>query len=410
MKFINKDFCRKIIRWAVIFVMIIVLGGFAGILAERFVIPWLSSQKSLKGVAFLQKANEKVTVINKTEQITVKENFSVVNTAQPVLPAVVSIIVYDGNDQLQSSAPAVQTGQQINIRSSRDIREMIKTGLILTSDGLIASMVTDAEKDLWTKKGSKYKVLLADGRELDAELKALDVYSNVVFLQVPASNLTSPKLGDSEKLLNGDKIILLGNAGGEYQTGFETGIIKEKDKTFTLLNSELSSSEKMEGAILTDALIDSKFLGGPVLDYEGTVVGLASNVEKDGTTSGFILPINVVKAAMERYIKNGKIERPVLGIYYLSINREIALLNRLEINQGALVYSFTGQPGLAVMKGSAADAAGLRLGDIVTEIQGEKVSLDKPLSSLIANFDKGAKVEIKVIRQGKELTVSALLQ
>lgn len=375
-------------------VVLFVVSGLSAVIFDRSIMPYLMSKGSLSRFKAFQKMNERVTVINKTEQVTVKEDFSVTKTAQNILPSIVSIVTYEDVNS--------QEGAQLTIKSSQDIQKYVKTGLVITSDGLIMSVMDEGSEKTQPVQGKKYKILAADGREFDATLVAVDPYSNLVFYKAQASNLTAPMFSNSDELESGEKIVIAGNASGEYQNTFSMGIIKAKDKTFSMLNSELSSSEKREGAIITDAQIDSNNIGGPVIDFNGTVVGLANQVEKDGKKLGFIMPINSLKDSIDRVIRSGQVDRPQLGIYYLSINREISLLNNLPVSQGALVYSFIGQQGLAVIKNSSADLAGIKIGDIITEVQGEKITLDQPLSALIAKQNKSQEVKIKLLRNKEE--------
>lgn len=391
--------CAKVIAGILIFGM---LAGFFGVVAERFVMPWLSTKDSLQKFKFFQKANEKVTVINKTEQITVKEDFSVSKAAQNILPAVVSIIDNGGSGQANESILAIKT--------SLDLSEKIRTGLIITSDGLIVSTAKENEINNKTLVvGQKVKILASDGREFDALVKTIDPFSNLVFYKAEASNLPSPSFGDSGQLENGEKIIIIGNAGGQYQNAFSLGIVKEKDKTFTLLNSELSSSEKMEGAILTDAEINNQNIGGPVVDFNGQIVGLAGQIEKDGKKVGYVVSMDNIRPVVDRVIRGEKINRPYFGAYYLSINKEIALLNNLPVAQGALVYSFSSQQGLAIIKNSPADKAGVLIGDIITEVNGQQVTLDNPLSNLLMKYNSGEEVNLKLLRNGREMQVKVRL-
>jgi serine protease Do len=403
---LKMNLFKKITKTILVLVVLIFLIGFVSVFTMRFVMPWLSSKENLQRFKFFQKANEEVTIINKTEQITVKENYNVSATAENILPSVVSIITF--NNQINNSDSIAKT-----IKSSEDIKQNIKTGIIITSDGLIVSVMDEVlQGNLYENNiaDNKFKILMDSGREFDAQLKAIDPYSNLVFYKIDATNLHVPPFGNSDELAAGEKIVICGNATGEYQNTFSLGVIEKKDRSFTLLNSELSSSEKMEGAIITDAVIGYSNRGGAVVDYNGTLVGIANQAEKDGLQSGFVMPINKIKKIVDLVMEKGEIKRPALGVYYLSIDREIALLNNLPVNQGALIYSFTGQQGLAVIKGSAAEKAGLKLGDIITEVSGIKVDLDNPLSSLIAQHDIGDKIDLKIIRADKEQRLEIVLQ
>ena len=401
---------KKSFKLLFVLIAFFVIGGFAGVLSERFLMPWLSSKSFFSKYKFFQKANENVTVINKTEQITVKEDYSVVNTSKNILPSVVSIITYGIGSKVDGVA-ASSNQDFTKITSSQDIQKYIKTGLILTNDGVIISVRKEGEPYLdAADSGVKFRVLMADGRAFDAKVLSTDPFTNVVLYKVDATNLPVPAFGNSDELEIGEKIVICGNAGGDYQNAYSMGIVREKDKTFTPLNSELSSSEKFEGAVLTDSVIDWRNIGGPVIDFSGNVAGIANQVEKDGKQVGYIIPINTLKNSLDMYIKNSSIKRPVFGVYYLSINKEVALLNSLPVERGALVYSFLGQQGLAVLKNSPADKSGIKLGDIILKVNNDDVTLDNPLSSLIASKNIGEELTLKVLREGKEVEIKVKLE
>jgi len=404
---------KKICKLFFLIILIFFIGGIAGVVGERFFMPWLSSFPSLEKYDFIQRANDKVTVIERTKEINVKEDFSVANIAEKVSPSVVSIISFQEKKEVNNPL----LGQ---IKSSNDIQRNIKTGLILTNDGLLVSVLDEVVREIIDSKEEregqkkeddwKFKVLIGDNREIDAEIFAVDRFSNLVFYKVDKNDLPVPSLGDSSNIEIGEKVVVCGNAGGEYQNTFSSGLIKEEDHTFTLLNSELSSSEKLEGALLLDAIIEKRNIGGPVLDYSGNVIGIANQIEKDGDKIGFVVPINNLKPTINKVIKKEEINNPYLGVYYLSINREISLLNSLSVNRGALVYSFSGQQGLAVIKNSPADKAGIKIGDIITHVNGKSVDLDNPLSSLIADNKPGEEIDIRLIRGADKINIKVTLK
>lgn len=402
---------NKLYKLVFLIFLILIVGGVAGVVGERFVMPWLSTFPALENCSLVKKANERVTVINQTKEITVKEDYSVANIAEKVSPAVVSIVSFYEDDK------KIETISKI--KSSQDIQKNIKTGLILTNDGLIVSILDDvarkimkADEELVKDEASnwKFKVLAGNNKEFEAKILAVDEFRNLIFYKVDRGDLPVPSLGDSASIEIGEKVVICGNAGGEYQNSFSSGLIKEKDYTFTLLNSELSSSEKLEGAILLDAKIEDRNVGGPVLDYNGDVIGIVNQVEKDGQKIGFIIPINDLKPTINKVLEEKEIQNPSLGVYYLSINREIALLNNLKVDRGALIYSFSGQQGLAVIQGSAADEAGIKFGDIIIGIGGKIIDLQNPLSKLISEYQPGDEIDIKLIRGEEELVLKAILK
>lgn len=354
---------------------------------------------------FFQKANQEVTVINKTEQVIVKENLSLSNTTEKVSSSVVSIITMP-----KESSNSVDS---YIIKSSKDIKRSIKTGLVITSDGLIISVwdeniTENDEKKL--KTDFQYKVLLSDGKEYNAQLQAVDNYLNVVYYKIDVENLSVPPLGQSQEVEIGEKAIICGNASGNYKNTFSYGIFHEYDQTFSLLNSELSFSDKMEGAFVTSAQINHSNRGGPVINYSGEVIGIANQIVKDGELVSFVLPMDKVKKSIDQLIETNQIQYVTFGAYYLSINKEIALLNNLPFDHGALVYSFSGQQGLAVIKNSSADLAGIRIGDIILKIDEQEITLENSLSKIISTKKPGDEIELAVYRDGEEIKIKIKLK
>lgn len=392
---------KRTVKIFSIVLLAVLIGGVSGVLANRIVFPWLSSKECFSKLAFFEKANENVTVINKTEQVIVKEDFSVAKTAQNVIPSVVKIVSYEEND----SQKTLYQG----IKSSKEIEDSVKTGLIITNDGVIVSVKRERENVKEAVK-LKHKILMSDDRTFDAELFFVDEYSELEFYKTKEENLPTPTFGSSRELESGEKVIVIGNTGGEYQNSFSLGVINEIDGTYTLLNSQLSSSEKIEGAILSDANINNKNIGGPVLDFNGTVIGLANINFKDGESEGFILPIDKIKDTIDDVVRGKEIQRGKLGVYYLSIDKEIALLSNLPVSNGSLVYSFSGQQGLAVKRGSAADLAGIRIGDVILSVNDSDITLERPLANLLSSFKAGDTVTLGVLRGNEKIKKEVVLQ
>jgi serine protease Do len=161
---------------------------------------------------------------------------------------------------------------------------------------------------------------------------------------------------------------------------------------------------------MLNAKINTKNIGGPVVDFNGDVVGIANEVEKDGEKVGFVVPVDQIKPIMDEVIQKGSIERPFLGAYYLSINREIALLNNLPVNKGALVYSFSGQQGLAVIKNSPADKAGVKIGDIITKVEDTEVNLENSLAEIISSYNPGEEINLEILRGGETKNLKVVLE
>jgi S1-C subfamily serine protease len=132
-------------------------------------------------------------------------------------------------------------------------------------------------------------------------------------------------------------------------------------------------------------------------------------VDKSGEGIGFAIPINDLRPAIESVISQGKIVRPMLGVRYVNITPEIAALNKLSVNKGALLDG--GQGGATgVISGGPAEKAGLKTGDIIESVNGQEVNEQNSLTRILQKFKPGDQVEVKYLRDGKEATVKATLK
>jgi serine protease Do len=151
--------------------------------------------------------------------------------------------------------------------------------------------------------------------------------------------------------------------------------------------------------IQTDAAINPGKSGGPLLNSSGQVVGVNTAVASDAQSIGFAIPINVVKDALKNFNSTGQFNRPFLGVEYRMITRQLAVLN--EIPEGAYV--------MTVVDGSPAAKAGVEADDIITKINGDKVSESNDLSHHISGKKVGEQVTLTIWRDGKESVVTATL-
>jgi len=166
--------------------------------------------------------------------------------------------------------------------------------------------------------------------------------------------------------------------------------------------SPFEGSEKLDNVIQTDAAINPGNSGGPLFDTSGKVIGVNVAVSQQGQNIGFALPINIVKDSINNFKTTGEFDRPYIGVAYKQITKQSALLN--EVPQGAYVSE--------VISGSPAEKSGIKIGDIITEIGGNKLtdSSDTSLIELINKRKIGDKVEIKLWRDGKEQSVTVTLE
>ena len=276
------------------------------------------------------------------------------------------------------------------------IEQDIGTGFIISSDGLIVTnkhVVSDTE--------AKYKAVI--GKDEIAEVKNIyrDPVTDLAILKVDKIGLKLIKLGDSDKVKVGQTVIAIGTALGEFRSTVTTGVISGLGRGITA-GSPFEGSEKLENVIQTDAAINPGNSGGPLLNSSGEVIGVSVAVSQNGQNIGFALPINLVKESIDNFKTTGEFERPYLGVSYRMIPKQTALLN--DVPAGAYVQE--------VIADGPSDKAGVKVGDIITEIDGKKLADEKntSLATLINKKKIGDSVKLKIWRDGKEMEMNVKLE
>lgn len=378
---------RKAIFFLLIGAVIFVLGGFGGVFFDRYALSRLASLPVLENFSIFKKLTERVTIINKTEQVVIREDDSVEKIVSQPATAVVSIVA------LGDGSPSAK-------------KEATMTGVLLTNDGLIA---TYSEKPL-SGGDIRYSTLLFDGTSHATEFIGHDSLTNLSFFRLSGTvNTPAIALANSDDARAGKKLIAIGNASAAYQNRLAVGILGNNDHTFNLSGKTVSSSEKWEGVFEMDMESMENFIGGPVVGFNGEMVGLVGTLSIDNVTRAFLIPSNVVRESLARAIKGMQAPRPVLGVYYLSITRTLSLERGLARDRGALIYSPSGKTGLALIADSPAMKAGLQFGDIIAAVNGEEIDLDTPLPEVLARSNAGDTIELLIIRNGEERTVTVVL-
>lgn len=374
---------------------IFILGGIGGVFFDQSILPMIRTSRYLSKIDFLQKTAENVTVINKTEQITIKENDSINELAARPGTAVVNIV----------SLPVVENAavQKINDRNPL-LKEISGTGIVVTSDGVIVTY-----RSAIIEKNAKYTVFLYDGNKFEASLMGIDEFTNLAYLKIDASNLPVMGFADSNEYKPGKKLIAIGNSYGEYQNRFSSGLLSNVNRAFNLSGKSVSSTDKAEGVIETDFDGKKEYLGGPVIGYTGELVGIIGVVTIDNENHYFEIPSNMVKQSLDLALRNELQTRPMFGAYYISLTKEKATILNIAQEKGALIYAPSGKQGLALLAGSIAEKSGIRIGDIVTAVNGQEITLDNPFSNALSRYKKGDTIELTILRDQKEEKISIAL-
>ncbi|MBI2448112.1 trypsin-like peptidase domain-containing protein [Candidatus Microgenomates bacterium] len=324
-------------------------------------------------------------VQNVTEKVTVEEGSGVVDAVKKVSPSVVSITT---------------TSKALSFFGGVTEQKGGGTGFVVTNDGLILT-----NKHV-ISSANALTVVTGEGKDYEGKVVALDPIFDLALIKIEANSLPVAELGDSDTLEIGQRVVAIGNALGEYQNSVTVGVVSARARAITAYDGSGSSSH-LEGLLQTDAPISPGNSGGPLINIRGQVIGINTAVDAQGNSIGFALPINSAKAALNSYLKNGKITRPYMGVRYINITKEFAALNDLSATSGALVVG-EGK-SLAVVPGGPADKAGIKINDIITEINGDKITENRGIISILAQYAPGDSVEIKYLRAGEEAKTKVIL-
>ncbi|OGG02981.1 hypothetical protein A2W14_04340 [Candidatus Gottesmanbacteria bacterium RBG_16_37_8] len=276
----------------------------------------------------------------------------------------------------------------------------IGTGFIVSKDGLIVT-----NKHVVSDSGVKYRVITKDDKEYQIEKIYRDPSNDLAIIKInPQGNgqgLKPVELGDSSKLKVGQMAIAIGTALGEFRNTVTVGVISGLGRGITAGSPFEGYVERLDDVIQTDAAINPGNSGGPLLNSSGQVIGVNIAVSSDAQNISFALPIDIVKELLNEFNKSGgKFERPFLGVRYRMISKDLSIMN--EIPEGAYVQE--------VVADSPADQAGIAAEDVITKIDGQKVTEDNSgLAKIIAGKKIGDKVNVEIWRDGKNDTLEVIM-
>lgn len=246
------------------------------------------------------------------------------------------------------------------------------------------------------ENANEITITLEDGRDLKATVIGSDVPSDIAVLKVKPDDLTQIALGDSSKLQVGDFVVAIGNPFGLHNT-VTSGIVSG-------LGRSNIGSDGYEDFIQTDASINPGNSGGALVNLRGELIGINTAIlsRSGGNVGiGFAIPVNMARGIMAQLVRYGAIKRGMLGISTYEVSPDIAQVYRLPNAHGALVTQ--------VVAGSAADHAGVKIGDIITSINGTAVHTPTDLRNAIGLLRVGNQVELDLLRDGKPQRVRAVI-
>lgn len=274
-------------------------------------------------------------------------------------------------------------------RQSPRKRQNLGSGLIVDSkEGLVLT------NNHVVEKATKITVTTLDQKKRKATVVGRDPRTDLALLRVEikkGETLPAVKLGDSDKLRVGDWVIAIGNPFGLALT-VTAGIVSAKGRVI--------GAGPYDDFIQTDASINPGNSGGPLFNLDGEVVGINTAIFSRGGGNigiGFAIPVNMAKSLMPQ-LRKGSVVRGFLGVTIQTVNDAMAKALGIKEKKGVLVAS--------VAENGPAAKAGVKRGDLILSLNGEKVNAPRELSKMAAQLSPGNKARLKIIRKGKDMTIT----
>lgn len=275
------------------------------------------------------------------------------------------------------------------------------TGFIVSENGLILT-----NKHVVSDANAEYTALMNDGKKYPVKVLARDQIADLAVLKIEAGNLAPVKFGDSDSTEVGQTAIAIGNALGEFKNTVSVGVVSGLGRSVTASGG--GTVETIYDVIQTDASINPGNSGGPLLNLKGRVIGINTAMVSGAQSIGFAIPINQAKRIINDVLSFGAIKTPYLGVRYITVTSALKEEYKLAFDYGALVAKGENNEP-AIISDSPAAKADLREGDIILEVSGRKIDADHPLISRINLYSVGDKINLKIWRDGKIITLQVIL-
>lgn len=326
-----------------------------------------------------------------------------------VMPAVVNVAVQGViyvNPILEheeegggNGAPGGDNGnqdKQVFFEKPRKFQNIASGVIIDPSNGTIIT------NDHVVRNATNITITLSDGRRVQAKLLGSDSGTDLAVLKIDAKNLSGLSIGDSDKVEVGDFVVAIGNPFGLNSFG------NSQTATFGIVSATKRADLNIEGLesfIQTDAAINPGNSGGALVNTKGELIGINTailSLSGGNVGIGFAIPINMVKSISEQLLKYGSIHRGLVGIFVQHLTPELAqALGYSEEFQGALVSQ--------VNKNSPADLAGLKTGDIITQINSTKITQATQVKPTLGVLRVNSEAKITIYRDGKKILLTAFV-
>jgi serine protease Do len=369
--------------------IIAIIGGVVALGISKIFTPENAPQ------SFQEHQNAKFTLADKLADAPQIDFVSVAEVSTPAVVHIKSTISSSGSAQEfrspfddffnnpmfpQDRGPQIATGSGVII---------MKNGFIVTNNHVVDG-------------ASKVEVILDDKRTFVAEVMGTDPETDLALLKVEEDNLPYLNMGNSDELKVGEWVVAVGNPFNLTST-VTAGIVSAKGRNINLLRQK-GGDYAIENFIQTDAAVNPGNSGGALVNTKGELIGINTAIaSQTGSYSGysFAIPINLAKKIIKDLSDYGEVKRAILGVRIQDITQELADEHELKNLDGVYIPS--------VSEDGAADKAGIKEGDVIIKINEDKVNKSSELQEQISKYHPGDKVDVTVMRDGKEREITATL-
>jgi Do/DeqQ family serine protease len=271
------------------------------------------------------------------------------------------------------------------------------SGFIIDASGVIltnAHVVDEADR---------VTVILKDGRTFEGEVRGTDEVSDLAVIKInaKANDLPVVALGDSSQVEVGDWAIAVGNPLGLDNT-VTLGIVSTLGRS----SAQVGIPDKRIDFIQTDAAINPGNSGGPLLNGQGEVIGINTAIRPGAEGIGFAIPINQAKSIQERLIRGEKVAHPFIGIQMTTLTPDLVREANRDPNSMFLLPEVNGVVVTRVLPSTPAEEAGLRRGDVIVEVDGQKITSAEQLQRLVESSRVGQSLQLDVLRGDRSQVIA----
>ena len=255
-----------------------------------------------------------------------------------------------------------------------------RSGIILTNSHVVNG-------------ADKVTVTLKDGRIFEGKVRGADAVTDLAVVKIDGSSLPVAALGNSDQIQVGDWAIAVGNPLGLDNT-VTLGIIS----TLKRSSAQVGIPDKRLDFIQTDAAINPGNSGGPLVNDQGEVIGINTAIRADAMGIGFAIPINKAKTIKDQLAKGERVIHPYLGVQMTMLTPELAKQNNSDPNSAFMVPEVNGVIVVRVLPNTPAAKAGLRRGDVITQVDTQAITTAEQLQTIVENSRLGQTLQVKVLR------------